>query len=153
MRSAQHHFLGKPEGAAWQVPVWCRGLRVAVPGQAERGPSCAKAWWQLSREEPKKERSRVKYSFGCPSQIPAASSNVFSNAQHKSPSLGSFCFALRVNLLVWARDRSPAPCLSFPIWAEGLVWVCFCSGVQWRQVQSSTLKSSDEKRWRRTEAY
>lgn len=109
--------------------------------------------WQLPREEPKKERSRVKYSFGCPSQIPAASSNVFSNAQHKSPSLGSFCFALRVNLLVWARDRSPAPCLSFPIWAEGLVWVCFCSGVQWRQVQSSTLKSSDEKRWRRTEAY
>lgn len=75
------------------------------------------------------------------------------SAQIPSPSLGSFCFGLCVNLHVWLRTGPPAPCLSFPIWAEGLVWVCFCSGVQWRQVQSSTLKSSDEKHWRRTEAY
>lgn len=62
-RSEQHHFLGKPEGVAWQVPVWCGYLRVAVLGQAEGGPSCAKAWWQLLEEGPKKDRARVKYSF------------------------------------------------------------------------------------------
>lgn len=60
MRSAQHHFLGKPEGAAWQVPVWCRGLRVAVPGQAERGPSCAKAWWQVAAAKGRTKEGKIQ---------------------------------------------------------------------------------------------
>lgn len=118
MRSEQHNFLGKPEGAVWQVLVWCGYLRVAVLGQAEGRPSCAKAWWQLPGEGPKKGRARVKYSFA---GVPNPSSEQQCSAQIPSPNLGSFCFALCVNLLVWLGTSLPAPCLSFPTWGEGLV--------------------------------
>lgn len=136
-----------------------RGFRAAVPDQAEGAPSwaalIAKAWWQVPGEGAKREKSEVKCPFSDVSPKPQQWA-VIEPAMLSTSSLtqlGGFCFALCVKLLVWQGTGLPALCLSFPIWAEGLIGVCSCSGVWWRQVHSGTLKSSDAKRWRRTEAY
>lgn len=120
--------------------------------QAEGGHSCVKAWWQLHGEEPKNGESQSEVPLcWCTSQIPAMCLVMLST--NSLTQLGRLFFCSVCKPFCVAGTGPSALCLSFPIWAEGLVWVCFCSGVQWRAVQSSTLKSSDEKHQRRTEAY
>lgn len=102
-----------------------------------------------------KETSRVKCPFAGvppkPWQQAAIDPAMLSTSSLSQ--LGGFCFALCVKLFVQHGTSLPAPWLRFPIWAERLLCVYSRSGLRWRQVHSSTLKFSDEKRWRRTEAY
>lgn len=134
-------------------------FRAAVPGQTEGAPSraalIAKAWWQLPGEGAKRDKSRVECPFSDVSPKPlqrvVTDLVMLSTSSFLQP--GGFCFALCVKLLVWQGTDLPALCLSFPIWAERLIRACSCSGVRWKQVHPNTLKSSDEKHWRRTEAY
>ena len=135
------------------------GFGAAIPGQAEGAPSQAalvtKAWWHLPGEGAKRDKSRVKCPFAGvpPKPWQRAAIDLAMVSTSSLTQLGGFCFALCIKLLVWQGTGLPATCLGFPIWAERLMYVCSRSGVQWRQVHSSTLKSSDEKLCRRTEAY
>lgn len=103
--SEQHHFLGKPGGVAWQV-VW------VSQGQAEGGPSCAKAWWQLPGEESNKDRARMKCPFAAMCLVMLSANSL--------TQLGGFCFALCVNLLVWLGMGSPVPVPWFPRRGRGV---------------------------------
>lgn len=126
------------------------GFGVAMPGQAKGAPSqvalIAKAWWQLPGEGAKRDKS---YTGVPPKPRQRAAIDPAMLSTSSLTQLSGFCFALGVKLLGWQGTSLPAPWLRFPVWAERLLRVCSHSGVWWRQVHSGTLKSSDEKRWRK----
>lgn len=135
------------------------GFGAAMPGQAEGTPSraalVAKTWWQLPGEGAERDKSRVNCPFAGVAPKPRQRAAMYPAMLSTSSltQLRGFYFAPCVKFLVWRGTGLPAPCLGFPIWAERLIRVCSRSGAWQRQVHSSALKSSDEKRWRRTEAY